>query len=140
MFCQYCGNELKSGTKFCPSCGASINEETKKAHHTQNTSANNTNTNSNSFTGNDSLACIAYITWIGFFIALIMNKDVNNEFVNFHLNQALILNIGFLISAVPIIGWLISIVIFIFWIMAIISAIQKKTTPLPLIGDIHIIY
>lgn len=142
MYCQYCGNEITKVTKFCPSCGANLSENrnntNNKTDYTSN--SNSYDSNSSSFTGNDSLAVVAYFTWIGFFIALILNRETPSEFVNFHLNQALIINIGFLISAIPVVGWIISIVLFIFWVMAVINAIQKKMTPLPLLGEIHIIY
>ena len=138
MFCQYCGNELKNGSKFCPSCGAKLSGESGSTDYSDNRS-NYSDNKSTSFQGNDSLAIVGYITWIGFFIALIMNREENNDFVNFHLNQALLLNIGFLTSAIPVIGWIISVILFIFWVMAVVSAAQKKMTPLPIIGDIHII-
>lgn len=138
MFCQYCGNELKNDSKFCPSCGAKLSEESGRTGYSDNRS-NYSDNKSTSFQGNDSLAIVGYITWIGFFIALIMNREENNDFVNFHLNQALLLNIGFLTSAIPVIGWIISVILFIFWVMAVVSAAQKKMTPLPIIGDIHII-
>ena len=143
MFCKYCGNEVSGHVKFCPNCGADIRESANSANNTSNTNDreyyNNSERQSNSFEGNDSLAIIAYITWIGFFIALIMNRDNENSFVSFHLNQALVLHIAALLASIPLIGWLWGIAVFVFWVMAIISAIQKKTDPLPIIGNIHII-
>lgn len=146
MFCKYCGNEVSGHVKFCPNCGADIRESANTTNNTSSTndreyynnSERQSNTN-NTFEGNDSLAIIAYITWIGFFIALIMNRDNENSFVSFHLNQALVLHIAALLASIPLIGWLWGIAVFVFWIMAIISAIQKKTDPLPIIGNIHII-
>lgn len=149
MYCQYCGNELKKRDRFCPSCGASVSEnantysnsfEYDSEDKSSNKHTSNSQNNSSSFKGLDSLAFVAYFTWIGFLIAFLLYKDEqHNEFVDFHLNQALILNIAAIISGIPIVGWIIGLGTFVLWIMAIINVIQKKMDPLPIIGNIHII-
>ena len=38
MFCKYCGNQLKDGSKFCENCGAEVNQHAATAtpvDHTQ---------------------------------------------------------------------------------------------------------
>lgn len=32
MFCSHCGKEIQPGTKFCPSCGADVSEESRVVH------------------------------------------------------------------------------------------------------------
>lgn len=91
-------------------------------------------------------AMAAYISWIGFLIAILIG-DRSNRYVAHHLNQALVLNIisvlGGALTIVPILGGtaasIVSLAVFIFWIMGIISAYKEDTKPLPFIGDIHII-
>jgi uncharacterized membrane protein len=91
-------------------------------------------------------AVAAYITWIGFLIAILIG-DRGDGFVAHHLNQALVINLlsifGGVIAIIPILGstvsWVISIAVFAFMILGIYRAATGSTEPLPLIGDIHLI-
>ena len=91
-------------------------------------------------------AVIAYITWIGFFIALVIG-DKNDDFTRMHLNQALVLNIAGIaagaIAIIPLIGTMIGgileIAVFVLDIMGIIRAATWRMDPLPFIGDIRLI-
>ena len=91
-------------------------------------------------------AMAAYISWIGFIIAIVIG-DRSNRYVAHHLNQALVLNIisvlGGALTIIPILGGMaasvISLAVLVFWIMGIYNAYKEKTDPLPIIGDIHII-
>ena len=91
-------------------------------------------------------AIAAYITWIGFLIA-IMIADRRDSFVSHHLNQALVLNItsvlGGALAIVPILGSiaasLISFLVFVLWVVGIYRAATDSMKPLPIIGDIHLI-
>ena len=86
----------------------------------------------------------AYITWIGFLIAVIM-RDPTDRFTAHHMNQALVLNvIGFVAGAlniIPIIGNIAGLVIgvgiFVLDIMGIARAASGSMEPLPFIGEIH---
>jgi len=83
-----------------------------------------------------STAIIAYITWVGLIIALIMNMDAKNDFAKFHIKQALLLFIfATVLSWIPIIGWIIGIILFVFWIMGLIYAINGEKKEIPLIGS-----
>ena len=91
-------------------------------------------------------AVAAYITWVGFIIAIIIG-DKSNRYVMTHINQALVINIisilGGVLTVIPllggIIGWLVSLAVFIFAIMGISRAAVGSDEPLPYIGDIHLI-
>jgi len=86
----------------------------------------------------------AYITWIGFLIAVVM-RDPTDRYTAHHMNQALVLNvIGFVAGAlniIPVIGNIAGLVIgvgvFVLDIMGIARAATGSTEPLPFIGDIH---
>ena len=90
-------------------------------------------------------AIISYITWLGFFIALVM-RDPADRFTAHHINQALVLNLvglaGGLLAIIPVLGTIasgvISIGIIVLDIMGISRAATGSTEPLPFIGDIHI--
>lgn len=86
----------------------------------------------------------AYITWIGFLIAIIM-RDPTDRFTAHHMNQALVLNvIGFVAGAlniIPIVGNIAGIVIgigvFVLDIMGIARAASGSMEPLPFIDGFH---
>ena len=97
--------------------------------------------------GNNKTAAIAaYITWIGFIIAICIG-DRSDRYVAHHLNQALVINIvsvlGGVLGVIPLVGNLaasvVSVAVLVFWIMGIYRAATGSTEPLPFIGDIHLI-
>ncbi len=81
---------------------------------------------------------VAYITWIGFIIAVLAG-DKNDPYVKFHLNQALVLNLFAFLSWIPLIGSIWAIFIFVLWIIALVGACSGETKQVPLLGDIHIL-
>ena len=91
-------------------------------------------------------AVIAYITWVGFFVALLVG-DRNDDFTRQHLNQALVLNIGGILSGVimiiPLIGTIaggiMEIAIFVLDIMGIVRAVTWSMEPLPFISNFRLI-
>jgi uncharacterized membrane protein len=91
-------------------------------------------------------AVIAYITWVGFFVALLVG-DRNDDFTRQHLNQALVLNIGGILSGVimiiPLIGTIaggiMEIAIFVLDIMGIVRAATWSMEPLPFISNFRLI-
>ena len=97
--------------------------------------------------GNNKTAAIAaYITWMGFIIAICIG-DRSDRYVAHHLNQALVINIasvlGGVLGVIPLVGNLaasvVSVAVLVFWIMGIYRAATGSTEPLPFIGDIHLI-
>ena len=91
-------------------------------------------------------AVVAYITWIGFFVSLLM-RDKEDPLVRRHLNQALVLNVISLIcnilsrlgDSIALICSYISIAIFVLLIWGMIRAIKMNEKPMPLIGAIELI-
>lgn len=91
-------------------------------------------------------AIIAYITWVGFIVALII-RDRFDSYTSHHLNQALVINIlsmlGGLVAVIPFLGSMVSgavsLAVLVFWVLGIYRAATGSTEPLPLIGDIHLI-
>ena len=91
---------------------------------------------------------VSYITFIGWIIAYLAG---DKEGAKFHLNQSLVIWIGYLIVFVankilifiPIIGWLVIcaayIFLFVIWIMGLINAINQEEKELPLIGQIKLL-
>lgn len=81
------------------------------------------------------LGIVSYLTLIGWIIALVMNTS-KDEYVRFHLRQALLLHLAGLIWMIPIIGWLLGVATLVFWIMGLVSAINGKQEPLPAVGPL----
>jgi uncharacterized membrane protein len=79
-------------------------------------------------------AIIAYITWIGWVIALILNMEKKHDLARFHIRQSLIIFLAALLTAIPFIGWIWGIVVLVFWIMGLISAINGEKKEIPIIG------
>lgn len=80
---------------------------------------------------------VAYLTWIGWLIALLAG---DKEGAKFHINQALIILIaGVICAVIPFVGWLAEIFVFVCWIIGFIAAINGEEKEVPLIGQIKII-
>ena len=91
---------------------------------------------------------VAYLTWIGFIVAMCAG---DKEGAKFHLNQALVIlifqtGIGLVASMffffVPFIGVLASIAnvfMLVCWILGLIAAINQEEKEVPLIGQIKIL-
>ena len=87
---------------------------------------------------------VSYITWIGWLIAFLSG---DKEGAKFHLNQSLLINIGFsigfVVSWIPILGWIVgslwNVFCFICWILGLIAAINDEEKEVPLFGQIKIL-
>lgn len=133
MFCGNCGKEIPDDSLFCPECGNkierinSINNSNIKVE--ENVSMGDADVN---------MAIAAYITWIGFLIAMFADSK-NSKFNRFHLNQALIINIAATVGVIiPIVGIIIALAAVVYAILGIISASEKSVKPLPLLDKIKL--
>lgn len=94
-------------------------------------------------TGEDkTVAILAYVTLIGFIVALVMHGQKKTALGAFHLRQMLgivLLGVGsYILIFIPILGWLAMMVIglcnFIMWIMGLIAAVNGEMKPAPIFG------
>ena len=79
---------------------------------------------------------VAYITLIGFFLAVILGDKENSKF---HTNQALVIWLFGLLSVIPCLGQIWGIFMIVFWFMGLISAINGEEKPVPIIGNVKLI-
>ena len=79
---------------------------------------------------------VAYLTWIGWLIALLAG---DKEGAKFHINQALVILLFSLLSIIPCIGWIWGIFMIVCWFIGFIAAINEEEKSSPLLGNIRII-
>ena len=79
---------------------------------------------------------VAYLTWIGWLIALLAG---DKEGAKFHINQALVILLFSLLSIIPCIGWIWGIFMIVCWFIGLIAAINEEEKSIPLLGNIRII-
>ncbi|SES66293.1 Uncharacterized membrane protein [Pseudobutyrivibrio sp. C4] len=79
---------------------------------------------------------VAYLTWIGFLIALLLG---DREGAKFHINQALVINLFFLACAIPVIGRIWWIFMIILWVLGLVAACNDEEKPVPILGEIRIL-
>jgi uncharacterized membrane protein len=95
------------------------------------------------------IAIIAYITLIGFIVALIMHTSKKTQIGAFHLRQmlGLILTgivlwpVNIVLMFIPILGWLCMFAIFVcmvgLWIMGLVAALNGEMKPTPVLGPMY---
>ena len=79
---------------------------------------------------------VAYITWIGFFVALLAG---DKEGAKFHLNQALVILIFFIPALIPCLGQIWGIFMMVGGILGLVAAINQEEKEVPLIGRIRLL-
>lgn len=79
---------------------------------------------------------VAYLTWIGFIIAVCAG---DKDGAKFHINQALVIFLFSLLSVIPCVGWIWGIFMIVCWFMGLIAAINEEEKEVPLIGKIVLI-
>ncbi|NND88246.1 MAG: hypothetical protein HKM28_03255 [Flavobacteriaceae bacterium] len=95
----------------------------------------------NDLTKTNYYAALAYLTFIGWIVALILNQKDRSELVAFHLRQMLGLMLLYVSVSVldsvinfPLLFWIMYLAVIVLWIFGLIAALRKETTPLPFIG------
>lgn len=79
---------------------------------------------------------VAYMTWIGFFVALLAG---DREGAKFHINQAFVILLFFIPAVIPCIGQIWGIFMVICWVLGLIAAINQEEKEVPLIGRIRLL-
>ncbi|MCW5898303.1 MAG: hypothetical protein KIT10_03450 [Flavobacteriales bacterium] len=88
------------------------------------------------------VAILAYITLIGFIVAIVLHSSKKTALGSFHLRQMLgIVILGmasYVLIFIPILGWIAIMVLglinLIMWIMGLIAAINGELKPAPVFG------
>ncbi|HRS53134.1 MAG TPA: hypothetical protein P5250_00315 [Bacteroidales bacterium] len=128
-------------------------EEQKQNENIGNINISDNNVKSEKYNNEKTISLLAYLTIIGWIIAIIMHSnEQKSEMSTLHIRQSLGLMLTSMATAVaqimllliPIIGWILMIIlyfgylgIFVFWLLGLISAIKGENKPLPLIGEFY---
>ncbi len=79
---------------------------------------------------------VAYLTWIGLFVAILAG---DRDGAKFHINQALVIMLFAVLSIIPCVGWIWGIIVLVLWAMGLIAAINGEEKEVPILGKIKII-
>jgi len=86
-------------------------------------------------------AIVAYITFIGMFIAMSMNKDKNHPFASWHIKNMFGLLLILLVAVITqtninlLVGDIIYWFAFAFWLFSFIMAIANKKVGIPFLSE-----
>ncbi len=106
----------------------------------------NADTTPVTITEDKTVAILAYITLIGFIVAIVLHSSKKTSLGAFHLRQAL----GLILSAVvlafigviPILGWLLawvgSIFLLVLAIIGLFAAVNGQKKPVPVLGEYYV--
>ena len=146
MFCTNCGAQISEEVKFCPNCGAEIKEkatyseiaETEKQNRNawEENNAQDGQTINNSALDSKTTSIVAYMTWIGYIVAMCAGDRENAKF---YLNQSLVFHISCTLCIIPVIGWLWAIFMLICFILGVLWAAEQDPRELPLIGKLKLL-
>lgn len=164
-FCSKCGAELEKDAKTCPSCGATVGENSEKKENGSDFGAraeeafnkfNDTKDDTSAFDpvdieSNKVMGILSYLSWL---VLIPLIAAPKSPFARFHANQGLILAIietvfsivlGTL-SLIPVVGIIFNIILslsglvfLLFTILGIVNAANGKAKELPVIGKIRLI-
>lgn len=94
-------------------------------------------------------AIVAYLTLIGFIVAVILHGNRKTRLGAYHLRQALGLTLtaiaamvaSAILGLIPFIGWVTDVVIwvgiFVMWLLGLIAAASGQLKPVPLLGEYY---
>ncbi len=88
------------------------------------------------------VAIVAYLTLIGFIVAVVLHGQKKTRLGAYHLRQSLGIMLTFIagsvIGIIPILGWLVLFVAmiggFVLWVFGLINAANGKLQPVPVLG------
>ncbi|HYC30807.1 MAG TPA: hypothetical protein VEB59_00885, partial [Gemmatimonadales bacterium] len=94
-------------------------------------------------TEDKTVAILAYVTIIGFIVAIVMYQGNKTRLGAFHLRQTLGLVVtglvGGVVAVVPILGWIVWFVVtlglLVLWFLGLVSAIRGDERPVPILGE-----
>lgn len=138
-FCNSCGSQLDDSALFCPVCGANLAQPQPQPRPQADVPPQQPPLDGYDMqadiAANKALAALEYIGLL--VIALVAAP--NSRFVRFHANQALLLGLFAIPSAIPFIGWIWGVFCVVCLIMGIMNAVNGQFKELPLIGKFRII-
>ena len=81
------------------------------------------------------VAILAYLTLIGFIIAIVLHGNKKTKLGTYHLRQALGLILCSLVCLIPLLGLVVLVFLFVLWIFGLIAAVNGQMKPVPVLGE-----
>ena len=88
-------------------------------------------------TEDKTVAILAYLTLLGFIVAIVMNSSKKTQLGAFHLRQMLGLFLTGILMIIPLLNILIALCLFVLWIMGLLAAIKGEMKPVPILGSMY---
>lgn len=79
------------------------------------------------------------IGYLGLILWILAYMIGDKEGAQFHLNQALAINLCSFVIFIPVVGWVLGCVVAVFWVMGLVYAIKQEEKKVPLIGDLQLL-
>ena len=95
------------------------------------------------------VAIVAYLTLIGFIVAIVIHMNKKTKLGAYHLRQVLgflltgiaVVFCEFILIFIPILGWLCILALWIsllvLWILGLVAAINGEMKPMPVLGPLY---
>ena len=95
------------------------------------------------------IAIVAYLTLIGFIVAIVLHMNKKTKLGAYHLRQMLgffltsiaVVFCQFVLAFIPILGWLCVLALWIsllvLWVLGLIAAINGEMKPMPVVGPLY---
>ncbi len=148
-FCVKCGTQVPENSTVCPNCGTPVGGQQpayqQQPYQQPYQPVYVKNDFSDEMAPEDiqrgrTVSMLSYVSIVFSIFALV--AEPNNKFVRFHVNQALVLQICMMLSAlcaiIPFLGWAVAgvanIVFFIFAIIGFFNAKAGRAKEVPAVG------
>jgi uncharacterized membrane protein len=91
------------------------------------------------------VAIVAYLTLIGWIVALVVNSSNKSSLGSFHIRQMaglILTSLALqLVKYIPVIGPFVSLIgtfaVFVLWILGIVGAFNEEKKPVPFVGELY---
>ena len=83
------------------------------------------------------VAIVAYLTLIGFLVAIIIHSNKKTKLGAFHLRQTLGLLLTSLVCIIPLLNLILIPIVLVLWIFGLIAAINGQMKPMPVVGPLY---
>jgi uncharacterized membrane protein len=119
--CPFCAEDVRIEALKCKHCGSDLGAA---------------NAGVSALSNDTTVAILAYVTLIGFIVAVVLHQRKKTELGSFHLRQSLGLLLVLLAALIPILGPLILVGLLVLWVFGVTAAANGQMKPVPVLGEL----